>query len=72
MKYEDNPRGFLLLIVQTISGVLIWMIANVLAGIYFGLGFFEKLPRWPNYVYYVIMLVSFYFLVKYLRRKWDL
>lgn len=71
MKPEDNPQAFLVLIVQTISVVLIWMIANVLVGIYFGYGFFEKVPDLGNYIYYVCMIVSLGFLIKYLVKKWK-
>jgi len=72
MEFEDDPRGFLLLIVQSLSVVLIWMIFHVLVGIYMGLGFFEKTPGWENYLYYFILIVSLYFLVKYIMRKWHL
>lgn len=71
MKPEDNPQAFLVLIVQTISVILIWMIANVLVGIYMGYGFFETSPRWPNYLYYLCLLVSLAFLIKYLIKKWK-
>ena len=71
MRPEDNPQAFLILIVQTISVILIWMIANVLVGIYFGLGFFEKSPGWQNYLYYLALLVTLFFLIKYLMKKWK-
>ena len=71
MKPEDNPQAFLVLIVQTISVILIWMIANVLVGIYFGYGFFETSPGWQNYLYYIVMLVTLGFLIKYLIKKWS-
>ena len=69
---EDDTRGFLVLIVNTISVVFIWMMTNVLLGIYFGLAFFEETPGWKNYLYYVFLLVSFFFLVRFIRRKWKL
>jgi ABC-type spermidine/putrescine transport system permease subunit I len=68
---EDNPAGFLVLIVQTISVILIWMIANVLVGIYFGYAFYEDSPGWQNYLYYILMLATLFFLIKYLIRKWK-
>lgn len=72
MEFEDDPRAFLLLILQTISVTLLWMIFHVLVGIYLGFGFFEDVPGWENYVYYAILLVSLYFLIKYIRKKWKL
>ncbi len=72
MGMEDDTRKFLILIVNTISIVFIWMMLNVVAGIYFGLAFFEGRPGWENYVYYAAFLVSLFFLIKYLARKWKL
>lgn len=71
MGMEDDTRGFLILIVNTIATVLIWMIANVLVGIYFNLAFFEDKPDWKNLVYYFGFLVSLFLLIRYLRRKWK-
>ncbi|MEO6537685.1 MAG: hypothetical protein ABIT07_01740 [Ferruginibacter sp.] len=71
MGMEDDTRGFLILIVNTIATVLIWMIANVLVGIYFNLAFFEDRPGWKNVVYYLGFLVSLFLLIRYLRRKWK-
>ena len=71
MKPEDNPQAFLVLIVQTISVVLIWMIANVLVGIYFGYAFFADNPDWKNIVYYVFMIATVALLLKYLIKKWK-
>ncbi|MEJ7626679.1 MAG: hypothetical protein WKF35_07450 [Ferruginibacter sp.] len=70
MKFEDNPRLFLLLILQSLSVILIWMITHVMTGIYLGLGFYETVPGWKNYLYYLFLLVTFYLLVKYIKRKW--
>jgi hypothetical protein len=72
MGMEDDTRKFLILILNTISLVFIWMMLNVLAGIYFGLAFFEGTPGWKNYIYYLLFLSSLFFLVRYLARKWKL
>lgn len=69
---EDDTRKFLVLIINTISLVFIWMAINVLAGIYFELGFFDDRPGWKNYVYYACFLVSLFLLIRYLMRKWKL
>lgn len=60
------------MIVQTISVILIWMLANVFAGIYLGFGFFESTPDWKNYSYYVLCVATLYLLIKYIKRKWDI
>ncbi|MBC7535352.1 MAG: hypothetical protein H7258_06635 [Ferruginibacter sp.] len=72
MGMEDDTRGFLVLIVNTISMVFIWLMLNVVAGIYFNLAFFEDKPRWGNYIYYLAFLTSLFYLIRYLRRKWKL
>ncbi|MEO7523262.1 MAG: hypothetical protein ABIT58_04170 [Ferruginibacter sp.] len=72
MGMEDDTRDFLVLIVNTISLVFIWMALNVVAGIYFELGFFEGRPSWKNYIYYAALLISLFMLIKHLRRKWKL
>jgi len=72
MGMEDDTRAFLVLIVNTIALVLLWMIANVLVGIYMGYAFFEGSPSWKNILYYIITLISFIFLVRRIWRKWEL
>ena len=69
---EDETREFLVLIMNTISWVLLWMILNVFVGIYFGLGFFETVPTWKNILYYSFLLLSAIFLIKYLKSKWKM
>ena len=72
MGMEDETREFLVRILNTVSLVLLWMIANVFIGIYKGFAFFEHSPAWPNYVYYAFLLISFGALFLYLKRKWKL
>ncbi|MEO5944888.1 MAG: hypothetical protein ABIP30_09010 [Ferruginibacter sp.] len=71
MRPEDDIKGFLVLIVNTIAVIIIWMLANVLVGIYLGYGFFEDKISWKNIVYYISCIASFVFLVRYIRRKWK-
>jgi hypothetical protein len=70
MGMEDDTRGFLVKILNTISFVLIWMITNVFLGIFLGYGFFEGSPDWKNIAFYIFFLVTFLLLVRYLFRKW--
>ncbi len=69
---EHDTRAFLILIVQTISIILLWMIVNVMVGIYIGLAFFEGQPGWKNIVYYIAFLISLFFLARHIKRKWHL
>lgn len=72
MGMEDETREFLVRIMQTVSIVLLWMMANVFIGIYKEYAFFETSPDWTNYLYYLFVVISFIFLVIHLKRKWDL
>ena len=69
---EDDTREFLVKIVNTISMVLLWMIACVFFGIFLEFAFFDGTPTWKNIVFYILFLVSLGFLIRYLIRKWKL
>jgi len=71
MGMEDETRNFLVQIANTISFVLLWMMVNVLLGIYMGLGFFEGYPTWKNITYYSLLIISFILLFRHLKRKWK-
>ena len=71
MGMEDDTRAFLVLIVNTIAWVLLWMIANVLFGIYWGYAFYEYHASWKNILYYVIALGSLVLLAWHITRKWK-
>ena len=72
MGMEDDTRAFLVLIINTIALILIWMIANVLVGIYMGYAFFEGSPGWKNILYYICTVITLILIVRRLRRQWDL
>ena len=67
---EDETRDYLVLIANTIALVLIWMIGNVLVGIYIGLAFFNDAPNWKNMLYYAGFIASLVFLTRYILKKW--
>ncbi len=72
MGMEDDTRTFLVLVLNTMAMVLLWMIANVLVGIYFGYAFFTGSPSWKNILYYIAALSTFLLLLWHLKRKWKL
>ena len=69
---EDEIREFLIIILQTISIVLLWMMVNVFFGFYKNYAFFENHPNWTNYLYYSLSATSLVLLIIHLRRKWRL
>ena len=68
---EPDVKAFLLLIIQTLSMGLLWLLINMTAGIYFNLGFFEGSPSIWNFLYYIFFLGSLVLLIMYLRKKWK-
>ena len=68
---EPDVKAFLLLIVQTISMGLLWLLINMTAGIYFNFAFFEGSPSIGNIIYYIFFLVSLFLLIIYFRKKWK-
>lgn len=71
MAMEEETTEFLIRILNTISMVLLWMIACVFFGIYLNYAFFETAPGWKNIFFYIAFTVSLFFLIRYLVRKWK-
>ncbi len=71
MGMEDDTRAFFVRILNSMSVVLIWMIANVFAGIYNNYAFFDTVPTWKNYLFYAFAAGSFILLLRYLYKKWK-
>jgi hypothetical protein len=72
MGMEPEVQDFLKRIVNSLSMALIWMMANMVAGIKYNLAFFDKYPTWKNYIYYAAALISLFFLIRYLIKKWRI
>jgi hypothetical protein len=68
---DQEAKAFLILIIQTLSVTLLWMLVNMTAGVYFNLAFFEGRPGWANIIYYIFLIASFIFSVRYLKTKWK-
>ena len=68
---EDETRAFFVLIANSIALLLVWMIANILVGIYWNYAFFNGSPGWKNIVYYIISLLAFIFIARHIIRKWK-
>ncbi len=69
---EDETRLFLIKILQTISIILLWMMANVFFGLYKQFGYFDTAPTLKNYIFYLLSLSSLIGVVIHLKRKWQL
>jgi hypothetical protein len=71
MGMEDDTRAFFVLIANSIALILIWMIANILVGIYWNYAFFDESPTWKNIVYYIVSLTVLVFIGRHIIRKWK-
>jgi hypothetical protein len=67
---EDDIRAFFIRIVQGVSMMMLWMLVNMTFGIYFGFAFLDKGVSIGNYIYYACMIISFFFVFKYIRKRW--
>jgi hypothetical protein len=68
---EEDVKEFLIKIVQSISMGLVWLLANMSIGIYFGFAFFEGRPSLGNYIYYAVFILTLIAIINYLRKKWK-
>jgi hypothetical protein len=70
MSEEQHIVPYLIRIANTISTILLWMIANVFVGIYLNYAFFTGRPTIYNILYYVFALITAAFLVRHIMKKW--
>ena len=68
---EPDVKAFLLVIVQSISMAMLWLLLNMTFGIYFNYAFFDNGFSLGNVIYYLFLIASFIFLLIYLKRKWK-
>ena len=68
---ENDASRFLAKIVKTLSAALVWMLINMIVGIYFGWMFFIVSPIAGNFIFYGWMLLSLALLIWYLYKVWK-
>jgi hypothetical protein len=71
MGMEEGTRNFLVLIMQTASSIILWLLTNIFFGIYLKYGLFESMPSITNIVYYIIFIIGSFFLFKYFKKRWK-
>lgn len=71
MKWEDDILGFLVLIVQTLSMIILFVMVNITLALFFNLAFFEGTIGLKNILYYLFFLASLIFLTRYVFKKWS-
>ncbi len=68
---EPDVKAFLLVILNSISMAMIWLMLNMTFGIYFNFAFFDTGVSVGNILFYIFLITSFLFLLYYLRKKWK-
>ncbi len=68
---EPNIVEFLVKILNSIAMTLAWIIAGATAGIYYELGYTNGKPLVYTILFYAGMLISLFFLIRYLFKKWK-
>ena len=68
---EPEAREFLIKIVKSLSIALLWMMTNMILGVFFDLGFVHSSITVFNIVFYVFFLSTLVALVWYLLKLWK-
>ncbi len=71
MGIENDAKNFLVVIVQMVSSIILWLMMNILFGLYLKFGMFEKVPTVTNYIYYVFFIIGSYLLYRYFKKRWK-
>jgi hypothetical protein len=58
-------------IIKSFSAGLLWMMVIVTAGLFFRLGHIRDGIHWYNILFYVVMLISLIYLIRYFYKIWS-
>lgn len=68
---EPGVIKFFIKILNSIVWVLLWIMSCATAGIYFQLGYTSGKPLIQPILFYSVMTISLYFLIRYLIKVWN-
>ena len=69
--WDPDVKKFLLKILNSISWVLLWMIAAATAGIYFELAYSNGKPVIYTIIFYAVAVVTLFLLIRHLYKVWK-
>jgi hypothetical protein len=69
--WDPDVKKYFRKILNTAGWGLIWMIAVVTAGIYYGLAIPGDKPVIQNIIFYAVALLTLLILIRYLYRAWK-
>ena len=68
---EPDVRNFLKKVLQSVFTGLLWMMVNMIAGIYFGLMFINDKISIGNIIFYVFSMASLLLLIRFYYKIWK-
>lgn len=68
---DPQTKLYLKKVMKTIFIGLFWMMANVVAGIFFELGFVDGTLSTANIIYFAISLITLVFLIRFFIKLWK-
>ncbi len=69
--WDPEVKIFFVKILNSISLGLFWMIACATAGLYFELGYANGKPVIYTIIFYVVAVISLFFLIRHLYKIWK-
>lgn len=69
--WDPEVKKYFVKILNSISIGLLWLMAMVTAGLYFQLGYRTNRPAFFNVLFYFVLLVSLFFLIRYYYKTWK-
>ncbi|MBY0534855.1 MAG: hypothetical protein K2P88_03310 [Chitinophagaceae bacterium] len=70
-EFEPDVRNFLVSIAKIVSLTLMWLMLTLGLGLYNNWLIPKGELRWPNYVFYIIVIVTFVLLLRKLIEFWK-
>ena len=69
--WDPEVKKYFVKILNSISIGLLWLMAMVTAGLYFQLGYLTNKPAFFYVLFYFVLLVSLFFLIRYYYKTWK-
>jgi hypothetical protein len=69
--WDPEVKQFFLKILNTISWGLIWILMAATFGLYLGWAYNSGRPVYTQIIYYVVMPLSLFFVVRHIYRLWK-
>lgn len=69
--WDPDVKKFLLKILNTTTWTLMWMLAAATTGIYFQFAYIQGRITITNILFYSLLLITGFFLVRYLYKSWN-